>query len=300
MVDNSEKYLDPQTLAKLQGLRLRAKSMVDGYVAGQHRSSRQGFSTEFSEHREYVPGDDLRYLDWKLFGRTDKYFIKEFEDETNLVCYIILDASESMSYQGPDSPLSKIEYAKCLAATLSWLILQRRDAVSIGYFRDGNATLAQPSNQLSSIKNILALLGNLSPQGKTRFRESCAELASRIKKRCVILFLSDLLSETSTVVSGIKQFRPTKHDVSVLQILDAAEVEFPFARATKFRGLEALSDAFAHPKSVRKAYLEELDNHQTKIQLACNHQGFDYQLVSSSDNFDVPLNRLLARRATRN
>ena len=157
-MEKSPKSLDPRTLAKLKGLHLRAQHIVEGYVAGLHRSPYHGFSIEFAEHREYAPGDDLRYVDWKVFGRTDKFYLKQYDDETNLICHLVLDVSESMSYRGPNSPLSKFEYAQSLAAALAWLVLQQQDAVGLVTFDNQIRASVRPSSNPSHLQQIFQVL----------------------------------------------------------------------------------------------------------------------------------------------
>ena len=157
-MDSLQRLLDPDALGKLKGLELKAKLIVEGYVSGLHKSPYHGFSVEFAEHREYVPGDDLRYVDWKVFGKTDKVYLKQYEDETNLVCYLVLDVSESMAYKGPNSPLSKLEYAQCIAASLAWLVLHQQDAVSLAAFDSEVRAYVPPSSNPSHLKQLLAAI----------------------------------------------------------------------------------------------------------------------------------------------
>ena len=180
---NSSEFLDPHVLAKLHGLELRAARIVEGYVAGLHRSPYQGFSNEFAEHREYTPGDDLRYVDWKVFGKTDKYYLKQFEAETNLICYLLLDISESMRYQGPTAPLSKLTYAQCVAASLAYLVLQQHDSVSLVTFDDEVRQLVRPSSSPRQLKQLLHVMEATSAVRKTRTGPMFHELAERLTRR---------------------------------------------------------------------------------------------------------------------
>ena len=296
-MDNSEKYLDPKALARLQGLQLRAKHLVEGYVAGLHRSPQHGFSIEFSEHREYVPGDDLRYLDWKLYGRTDKYFLKQFEDETNLVCYIVLDVSESMFYRSEHSALSKLDYAKCVAATLAWLILQRRDAVGLICYDDQVRQFSGPSNRSAYIRDVISVLNMNTEPSRTETGAVLREVAERVRSRSVILLLSDLLDDAEQIVAGLKHLRYREHDVAVFQLLDPAEVDFPFRRPMRFRGLEQLTEATANPQALRQAYLTELRRFQEIIRRACQIQQIDFQVIRTDQRLDVPISQFLTQRA---
>ena len=292
-------FFDPQTLAKLKGLTLRARHIVEGYLSGLHRSPYHGFSIEFAEHREYAPGDDLRYLDWKVLGRTDKYYLKQYEDETNLICYLVLDVSESMRYRGPDSPLSKLEYAQCLAAALAWLVLQQQDAVGLVTFDDEIRADVRPSSSAAHLRPLLQVLEAAEPRAKTATGPIFHELAERFRKRGVVLILSDLFDDVSALLAGLKHFRHRRHDVILLHVLDAAELDFPFRSPTMFRGLEQQSDVLADPRSLRKAYLRELAAYQQDLQRGCRSQAMDYQLVRTDQPLDAVLSAYLSQRMTR-
>src|SRR5262245_13534903 len=208
----SQTTIEPRTLAKLKGLRLRARHIVEGYVAGLHRSPYHGFSIEFAEHREYAPGDDLRYVDWKVFGRTDKFYLKQYEDETNLIVYLVLDISESMTYQGPDAALSKLEYAQCLAASIAWLVLQQQDAVGLVTFDDQIRSTIRPSGNASHLKELLQAMETTPTTVKTKTGPVFHELAERWTKRGVVIILSDLFDNVATMLAGLKHFRHRRHD----------------------------------------------------------------------------------------
>ena len=295
----SPRYLDPQTLAKLTGLELRARHIVEGYVAGAHRSPYYGFSIEFAEHREYTPGDDLRYVDWKVFARTDKYYLKQYEDETNLISYLVLDTSESMRYQGPGSPLSKLEYAQCAAASLAWLILQRQDAVGLATFDDRIRALVRPGSEPSHLKQLLHALEQADPREKTATGPIFHNLAERLTKRGVVLILSDLLDDVPSMMAGLKHLRHRRHDVIVFHVMDPTELDFPFEQLTRFKGLESLPDVQTDPRSLRKAYLKELHHFRQQIQQGCQNQQTDYLLLRTDQPLDVVLSSYLASRMAR-
>ena len=203
---NSE-FLDPHTLAKLQGLELRAAHIVEGYVAGLHRSPFQGFSNEFAEHREYAQGDDLRYLDWKVFGKTDKYYLKQFEAETNLIGYLLLDTSESMQYRSDAAPFSKLAYAQCIAAALAFLILHQHDSVSLVTFDDEVRQLIRPSSNPTQLKQLLRVMEQSEPVRKTRTGPIFHELAERLTRRGIVVVISDLFDGVESMLAGLKPFR---------------------------------------------------------------------------------------------
>jgi uncharacterized protein (DUF58 family) len=298
-VHDSPKYFDPQTLAKLKGLRLQARHIVEGFVAGLHRSPHRGFSIEFAEHREYVPGDDLRYLDWKVFGRTDKFYLKQFEDETNLICYLVLDASESMAYQSTPAGLSKLDYAKCLAAALSWLVLQQQDAVGLATFDRSVRRQVSPAGNTGHLSNIVQVLEETRAEGETGAGRIFHELAERFRARGVVIILSDLFDDTESLLAGLKHFRHRRHDVVILHILDRAELEFPFDEPTRFRGLELLPDVPADPRSLRSAYLAEFRGFLDAVQRGCREWSMHYCQVTSDQPVDEALTRVLASRMKR-
>jgi uncharacterized protein (DUF58 family) len=291
--------LDPRTLAKLHGLKLRARHIVEGYVSGLHRSPYRGFSIEFAEHREYTPGDDLRYLDWKVFGRTDKYYLKRYEDETNLITYLVLDISESMAYRGPDSPMSKLEYAQCIAAAMAWLVLQQQDAVGLVTFDDEIRANLSPSSSPTHLQQALHVMETAPARSKTATGPIFHELAERFRKRGVVLILSDLFDNVATMLAGLKHFGHRRHDVILFQILDPAELEFPFQSPTLFKGLEQYPQVVADPNSLRKAYLRELETFQREIKKGCRGQGMDYEVIRTDQPFDLVLATYLAARMAR-
>ena len=291
--------LDPRTLAKLKGLQLRARHIVEGYVSGLHRSPYHGFSIEFAEHREYAPGDDLRYVDWKVFGRTDKFYLKQYEDETNLICYLVLDVSESMRYQGPESALSKSEYAQCLAASLAWLVVQQQDAVGLVTFdRQIRANLS-PSSSATHLQPLLQVMEAAPLESKTDTGPIFHELAERFRKRGVVIVLSDFFDNVPSLLAGLKHFRHRRHDVILFHVLDAAELDFPFRNPTLFKGLEQYPEVLADPRSLRKAYLREFAAFRRDLEKGCRSHGMDYLLMRTDQPLDAALSSYLASRMAR-
>jgi len=296
---NWQPFFAPQTLAKLQGLQLRARRIVEGYVAGMHRSPLHGHSIEFAEHREYAAGDDLRYVDWKVFARTDKYYVKQYEDETNLICYLGLDASASMLYRGPGAAMSKLEYAQCLAAALAWLVLQQQDAVALITFDDQVRGSVPPSNNAAHLKHLLHVLESVQPAAATRAGAVFHEMAEQFPKRGVVVVISDLLDDVVSLAAGLRHLRHQRHDVVLFQVLDPAELEFPFRQPFRFRGLELGKNVITDPGPLRRAYLAELHKHLDAVQFCCREREIDYRLIRTDQPFDVVLSSLLASRATR-
>jgi uncharacterized protein (DUF58 family) len=292
----AQTYLDPKILARLEGLQLRARLIVEGYVAGVHRSPFHGFSIEFAEHREYVPGDDLRYLDWKALGRTDKYYLKQFEEETNLICNLLLDTSESMRYQGPQAAMSKLEYAKCAAAALAYLILQQQDSVGLATFDREIRSLIRPSSNPSHMKELLHVMERAEPERKTATGAIFHELAERFKKRGIVIILSDLFDNVDAVLAGLKHFRHRRHEVILMHVLDPAELDFPFQQTTLFRGLEDLPQALVEPRALRRAYLDEFNKFLHRVKEGCRKHRIDYVCLRTDQSLEVALSSYLASR----
>jgi uncharacterized protein (DUF58 family) len=289
--------IDPQALAKVRSLRVRARHIVEGYVAGVHRSPYQGFSIEFAEHREYVPGDDLRYVDWKVFGKSDKVYLKRFQDETNLRCYLAVDVSASMTYRGPQAPLSKLEYAQSVAAALAWLVLRQQDAVGLVLFDDEIRALIRPAGQPGHLDHVLTTLEAASPAGRqTAAGAALHALAQRWSKRGLVVVLSDLFDELSSLATGLKHLRYRRHDVVVLQVLDPAELEFPFRGPIEFVGLEGESRVPTDPQRIRAAYQQELAAHLRAVERICRSQQIDYYRVRTDQPVDAVLTHVLAQR----
>ena len=296
MQTSARQYLDPQVLARLEGLQLRARLIVEGYVSGVHRSPFHGFSIEFAEHREYAPGDDLRYLDWKALGRTDKYYLKQFEEETNLVCNLLLDTSDSMRYQSPLAAMSKLEYAKCAGAALAYLILQQQDSVGLVTFDREIRALVRPSSNPSHIKELLSVMERSTAERKTSTGTIFHELAERFKKRGIVIVLSDLFDDVDSMMTGLKHFRHRRHEVILLHVLDPAELDFPFQQTTLFRGLEGLPEVLVEPRALRKAYLDEFHGYLHRLKQGCRKHRIDYVPLRTDQSLEVALSSYLASR----
>lgn len=298
-MDQSPKYLDPQTLASMHGLELRARHIVDGYVSGVHRSPYHGFSIEFAEHREYVPGDDLRYVDWKVFGKTDKFYLKQYEEETNLISYLLLDTSESMRFKSDRAALSKLEYAQCIAASLAYLVLQQQDSVGLVTFDREVRALVRASSNPSHLRQLLHVMEETVPERKTNTGPIFHDLAERLKKRGIVIVLSDLFDDVPSLLAGLKHFRHRRHEVILFHILDPAELEFPYDQLTMFKGLEEYGDVLADPRSLRKAYLAEFQEFLKQVRQGCRAQRIDYVEMPTSQPLDIALSSYLARRMNR-
>jgi uncharacterized protein (DUF58 family) len=291
--------LDPHALAKLQGLELRARYLVEGLLSGQHRSHHRGQSVEFAEHREYAAGDDLRYVDWKVYGKTDRLFLKQYEAETNLICYLLLDVSESMQYCGPDSPLSKLEYAQCLAAALAYLVTGQGDSVGLAAFDADVRDFVAASSNPAHIDQLIHVMQRGEHRGASEFARAAAAVAERLRRRGLVIVLSDLLGNADSLKHALARLRHARHEVIVLHVLDQAELEFPFERTTLFRGLESLADVLAEPHGVRRAYLDAMREFLERTHSTCRTAQADYELARTDEPLDAPLRRLLTARLRR-
>jgi uncharacterized protein (DUF58 family) len=295
----SSRLLNPHTLARLQGLELRARRIVEGYVAGLHRSPYQGFSNEFAEHREYAPGDDLRYVDWKVFGKSDRFYLKQFEEETNLLCYLLLDTSESMQYQGPGTPLSKLEYGQCAAAALAYLVLHQRDAVGLVTFDQEIRQLVRPSSSPTQLKQLVRVMEETTAARQTNTGPIFHDLAERFARRGIVVIISDLFDDVDAMLAGLKHFRHRRHDVIVCHMLDPAEIDFPFRNVTMFKGLESLGDVVTEPRSLRAAYQQEVRSFLKRVRTGCRAQQIDYLTVRTDQPLDTVLTAFLSARKKR-
>jgi uncharacterized protein (DUF58 family) len=295
-MENTHRLLDPQAIARLQGIPFHAKRTVEGYLSGKHRSSFHGFSVEFAEHREYAPGDDLRYLDWKVYGRTDKFYLKQFEEETNLACHILLDGSESMRYQSEKTPFSKLEYAQRAAAALAYWILHQQDSVGLAVFDQDVRTLIRASGNPSRLNELLDVIENVTPKQKTALGPIFHSLAEQLKKRGIVIVLSDMFDDVDAMMHGLNHFRHRRHEVIVMHVLDPAELDFPFDQATLFRGLEQMPDLLVDPRALRKSYLVEFQRYLHKLKAGCHRHGIDYVLLRTDQPLDLVLSTYLVSR----
>ena len=286
-------------LAKLRGLQLRPRHVVEGSVAGLHRSPWRGFSIEFAEHREYAPGDDLRHMDWKVFGRTDKFYLKQYEDETNLLCYLVVDTSESMSYRGPDSQHSKREYAQSITAALAHTVLDQKDGIGLATFDARVRGFLRPSSSPAQWEQVLSLLEMPPGEKKTNAGPVFHELAERFTKRGVVVLVSDCFDDVRSLTAGLKHFAYRRHDVALLHVLDPAELEFPFSGAIEFAGLEAFPEIQADATALRKAYLTEFNAYLKNLSTACRNLGIEYRLFRTDQPPENSLAAWLSERMAR-
>jgi uncharacterized protein (DUF58 family) len=294
MADRS-RYIDPEVYDRVHSLILRARSIVEGTIVGQHRSPYHGFSVEFRQHREYVPGDDIRYLDWKVFGRTDRYYLKQYEQETNFIAHILVDLSHSMHYGG-NGAMEKAEYAKLFAATLSYLILAQRDAVAVSVFSDRLVEYIPPSTNPAHLHRICHLFETTEPAEKTDVSGILGEFAQRLKRRGIVVVISDFFDEIDGVLAGLRFLKFNHHDVVAFQVLDESEATFPFRGLVRFEGLEREGSFRTQPDRIRRSYREAFDRACAMLRAGCEQMNVDYQQVFTTRPIDAALRECLARR----
>ena len=292
-------YLDPRVLNKVARLELRARLVVEGFVTGMHKSPYRGFSVEFAQHREYVPGDDLRHLDWRIFAKADRFVVKQYEEETNLRAHLFLDQSESMNY-AHDGGMSKFEYGATACASLAFMVQQQADAVGLTLFDEKVARQVPPSNTRASLGQLFGALEQAKArQQKTKVGAVLHELASQLRQRGMVLIFSDLFDRPEEVLHGLREIASRGHDIVVFHLLDRDEVEFPFERMTLFQGLEQMPELLCDPKALRDAYLAEIETFAETIRKGCLGQRIDYVRVVNSMPLDVVLTQYLSARTAR-
>ena len=291
---DKRKYLQPEMVARLSNMSLRARLVVEGYIIGQHKSPFHGFSVEFAEHRTYGPGDEIRHVDWKLFAKTDRYYVKQYEEETNLRSYIILDTSRSMEYNS--GIVSKLEYGNYLAAALSYLMINQQDGVGLVLFDNKIQKFLPPRSKPSQINAILAHLDNVGPGEDTNVGIVLHEMAERIKKRGLVILISDLLDEPDTIISGLKHFRHNKQEMIVFHIIDRKELKFDFNDRTRFKDMETGELITTEPWQIRKVYQKTVQAYQDTFRLRCREQKIDYVPLFTDQNLDLALNEYLKKR----
>jgi uncharacterized protein (DUF58 family) len=290
------RFLDPAVIARLGTLELKARTIVEGFLSGLHRSPFKGFSVEFAEYRQYLPGDDLSSIDWKVYARSDRYYVKKFEEETNLDCYILLDVSASMGYARAGGA-SKFQYAQMLAASLAYLMNRQRDAVALTAFDDAIVTMLPPGARPGHLRSLLVTLDRLQLGQKTDVSKPLHVLADGISKRGMVVLISDLLDEPERVVDGLKHFRFRGTDVVVFHVMDPDELTFPFERASRFRDMEAGDELMAVPAIVRETYLAELHRALDTYKRELGSTGIDYKLLNTSEPLEFALMSYLSNRS---
>lgn len=298
MPTTATKYLDPAALARLRNLGLAARLVVEGLFSGQHRSPHRGYSIEFAEHREYTPGVDPRHIDWKILGKRDKLYVKQYEEQTNLRCYLLMDSSGSMGYRH-SGPVTKFEYACFCAAGLAYLMQMQHDAFGLITYDRAVARHIPPRQGKGHLRVVLDTLEASRPVGDTDLAGTFHQLAETMKRRALVVVLSDLFSgpgDADALLKSISHLRHKRHEVLVFQILDRAEIQFPFTDATQIEDVETGRRVSADPVTLRNEYLKRLGEYIDKVRSGCRALDVGYAMADTSEPFDLFLGRYLSRR----
>jgi uncharacterized protein (DUF58 family) len=293
-MEDYRRFLKPEVVSKLSGMEIKARLVVEGFIAGLHKSPYHGFSVEFAEHRQYMPGDPIRNIDWKVYAKSDRYFVKEFEEETNLKAYILLDTSGSMAYKSDGIP--KLEYSCYLSASLSYLMLKQRDSVGLVVFDQHIRKYIPPKSTMTHLNNLLKELDKLEASQTTNVSSTLHEMAERIKRRGLIIVISDLFDDPELIINGLKHFRHKKHEVIVFHILDPKEKNFSFPKEAIFKDLETGEEILTSPWQIRKDYQKKIDSLIQRYTLECRESIIDYVLLDTSVPFDYALFSYLNKR----
>lgn len=292
------RFLDPAVIARLGTMELKARTVVEGFLAGLHRSPYKGFSVEFAEYRQYLPGDDLKTVDWKVYARSDRHYVKKFEEETNLECHLLLDQSASMSYRG-GAPMSKLEYGSVLAASLAFLMNRQRDATGLIAFDDQIRFRLPAAARPGHLHALLLALERLQPRQRSNVGRPLHQLAEALLKRSLVVVISDLLDEPEPVIKGLRHLKFRGTDVVVFQVLDPNELTFPFKGSARFTDVETDEAVIADPARARTEYLRELAGLTLRYDRELRGAGIDYVQLDTSQPLDFALLTYLSARARR-
>ena len=289
------KFLDSEVLGRLMRQFLHARFPMEGTVSGHHKSPHRGSSVEFAEYRKYVPGDDIRRLDWRVYGRTDRFYMREFEADTNLRCYLVLDCSASMGFR--DRGESKLEYAQRMVATLAYLLVFQGDAVGLQCFAEKAVHDIPPRRNAAHLRHIFKILAQVEPHGETALIPALHDLAEKVKQRALVLIFSDFFCDVEELLNCFQHLRFRKHDFAVFHLLAPTELEFKFERPTRFVDMEAPGSLLAEPSIIRAHYLDQLQEYLTRLQQGCAQFNADYRRITTSDSYEKVLADFLAERA---
>lgn len=296
---NHKKLLDPAVVAKLKTLELKAKTVVEGFMVGHHKSPYHGFSVEFSQHRPYMQGDSLKNLDWKVFAKSERYFIKQYEEETNLLSHVIIDTSKSMAYKH-DAAITKFEYSKILAASLIYLLLRQQDAVGLALYSEDIKTYLPPKAKSTYFKQLIIEIEKAIPSNLTRTSVSINHIAEKISKRGLVIVISDFLDEVDDILDSLKKFYYKKNEVIVFHILDPIERTFGFNNDSIFIDLETGEKLSTQPIQIQKAYTDSFNDYLSAFKSGCLKYGFDYNLIDTKSSFDLALMSFFKKRTRLN
>jgi uncharacterized protein (DUF58 family) len=289
-----ERYLQPDEIAKISRLELRARKVVEGFVSGLHRSPYFGQSIEFVQHREYVPGDDTRRIDWKVWSRTDRYYLKQFEEDTNVRVVLLVDGSESMQFGS--GALTKFEYAQTVAAALAMLVLKQNDSVGVGLFDSQVRTMIPASSRHNHLNTILQGLSTETATGKTDIISVLRKAAETMTQRSIVILISDLFCDREQLFKGLQLLRQRKHEVLIVHTMDAQELDFDYSGTLRFEGLEDGGKLTCDPAALRAGYQNALEKFLNTIRQRCAGSLVDYRLTRTSEHLDAVLSHLLNYR----
>jgi uncharacterized protein (DUF58 family) len=287
-------YLDPKVIAKAQALGVKARTLVEGLRVGDHKSPYRGFSVEFVQHREYVPGDDIRHIDWKGYGRSERYTIKQYEQETNFTAHLMIDASKSMQYGEGDT--NKLEYVKTLTAALAYLIIHQRDSVALDIFDAGWCDRLPPSGQMGHVQTILNTLVSVQPRDKNAMGPLLHDIANQVRRRGLFFLISDCFDDVESILGGLQHLRFGGHEVVVFHILHPDELDFPFNGMVKFEAMEEKMHLLTRPQLIRPTYLRALKKYIDDLQTGCERNRCDYVQMNTARPLAEALTEYLARR----
>jgi uncharacterized protein (DUF58 family) len=294
-----KKFLDPAVISKLRTLELKARMIVEGFMVGLHRSPYHGFSVEFSEHRPYMQGDPIKNIDWKVYAKREKYFIKQYEEETNLICNIFLDISKSMQFKNK-SALTKLEYGITLTAALSYLMINQQDAVGLTLYSDKIHNYLPPKSNRVYLKTLLTSLNQVKPSGATTTAKCLDSVAEKIKKRGLTIIISDFFDDLNSIMTALKHIHYKKNEVIIFQLLDPIEKSFGFDRDSIFVDLETEEQMTTQPHQIKRAYQEAMNDYLNKLKSECLNYGIEYNLIETNQPFESALLSYFAKRARMN
>jgi len=295
VAEDIRQYLDPQVVSRLANMELRARLVVEGFITGLHKSPYHGFSVEFAQHRQYMPGDALRHVDWKIYAKTDRYYIKQYEEETNLKAYLVVDASHSMGYASPGN-LSKFAYGSYLAAALAFMMIKQQDAAGLALFDESVTMFLPPHATKGYLRQILLALERSRAGNKTGIGQSLHQVAERIRRRGLVVVISDLLDDPARIMTALKHFRHKKNEVIVMHVLDPMERSFAFGGDAIFKDMETTEQMMTQPGQIQKAYQHEMSAFLERFKRECRENAVDYVLLDTATPFDIALGEYLGKR----
>jgi uncharacterized protein (DUF58 family) len=295
-MNENRKYLDPHTIAQLASIELKAKLVVEGFITGLHRSPYHGFSVEFSEHRQYRSGDEIKHIDWQVYARSNRFYVKQYEEETNLRAMVVLDSSASMAYKSEKSPISKFEYGSYLAASLIYMMMNQRDAAGLALYDTEIKKLLPPKSKQSYIAEILKTLSSNTPSGATGTAKALDSIAERIKRRGFIVIISDFFDDKNEVMNALRHFRHQGHEVIAFQLLDQREKDFDFGYSATFKDMESDEKLLTHPYQIKQAYAKAMEEFSSQLRTECLRSRIDFNTITTNQPFDIALKEYIIKR----